>query len=42
MVAEDGGGQFDEEVPSRVNPLQLLNALCVGGTLGVCLMFKSR
>ena len=27
MVAEDGGGQFDDEVPSKVNPLQLLNAL---------------
>ena len=32
MVAEDGGGQSDEEVLSRVNPLQLLNALRAGGT----------
>ncbi|XP_065632783.1 uncharacterized protein LOC136068889 isoform X1 [Quercus suber] len=32
MVAKDGSGQSDEEVPSRVNPLQLLNALCAGGT----------
>ena len=27
IVAEDGSGQSDEEVPSRMNPLQLLNAL---------------
>ena len=27
MVVEDGGGQSNEEVLSRVNPLQLLNAL---------------
>jgi len=32
MVAEDGGGQFDEEFPSRVNPLQLLIVLRAGGT----------
>ena len=32
MVAEDSSGQFDKEVPSRVNPLQLLNALHAGGT----------
>ena len=32
MVAEDGGGQSDEEFPSRVNPLQLLNVLRAGGT----------
>ena len=31
MVAEDEKGQSDEEVPSRVNPLQLLNALSAGG-----------
>ena len=32
MIAKDGSGQSDEEVPSRVNPLQLLNALRAGGT----------
>ena len=32
MVAEDDGGQSDKEVPNRVNPLQLLNALHAGGT----------
>ena len=32
MVAEDGGGQSNEEVLSRVNRLQLLNALRAGGT----------
>ena len=32
MVAEDGGGQSNEKVLSRVNPLQLLNALRAGGT----------
>ena len=31
MVAEDERGQSDEEVPSRVNPLQLLYALSAGG-----------
>ena len=31
MVAEDERGQSDEEVPNRVNPLQLLNALSAGG-----------
>ncbi|KAF3975229.1 hypothetical protein CMV_001501 [Castanea mollissima] len=31
VVAKDERGQFDEEVPSRVKPLQLLNALSVGG-----------
>ena len=31
MVTEDEKGQSDEEVPSRVNPLQLLNALSAGG-----------
>ena len=31
MVFEDERGQFDEEVPSRVNLLQLLNALSAGG-----------
>ena len=31
MVAEDEKGQSNEEVPSRVNPLQLLNTLNVGG-----------
>ena len=31
MVAEDEKGQSDEEVPSRVNPLQLLNALSARG-----------
>ena len=31
MVAEDERGQTDEEVPSKVNPLQLINALSVGG-----------
>ena len=31
MVAEDEKGQFNEEVPSKVNPLQSLNALSVGG-----------
>ena len=30
MVAEDEKGQSNEEVPSRVNPLQLLNALNAG------------
>ena len=32
MVAEDDNGQLDEEVPSRVNPLQLLNVLSARGT----------
>ena len=32
MVAENDKGRSDEEVPSRVNPLQLLNALSAGGT----------
>ena len=32
MVAENGGVQSDEEVPSRMNPLQLLNALRAGDT----------
>ena len=31
MVAKDERGRSDEEVPSRVNPLQLLNALSAGG-----------
>ena len=31
IVAENGSGQSDEEVPSRMNPLQLLNALSAGG-----------
>ena len=31
IVAEDDRGQFDEEVPSHVNLLQLLNTLSVGG-----------
>ena len=31
MVAKDERGQSDEIVPSRVNPLQLLNALSTGG-----------
>ena len=31
MVAEDERGQSDEEVPNRVNPLQLLNALSAEG-----------
>ena len=31
MVAENDKGQSDEEVPSKVNPLQSLNALSVGG-----------
>ena len=31
MVVEDEKGQFNEEVPSRVNPLQLLNAFSAGG-----------
>ena len=31
MVVEDERGQTDEKVPSRVNPLQLINALSVGG-----------
>ena len=31
MVAEDERGQTDEEVPSKVNPLQLINALSVEG-----------
>ena len=31
MVAEDERGQTYEEVPSKVNPLQLINALSVGG-----------
>ena len=31
MVAEDERGQSDEEVPNRVNPLQLLNALSARG-----------
>ena len=42
MVAENGGVQSDEEVPSRMNPLQLLNALCAGDTSRVSLMFKWR
>ena len=42
MVAENGGVQSDEEVPSRMNPLQLLNALRAGDTSRVCLMFKWR
>ena len=32
MVAEDDRGQSDEEVLSRVNPLQLPNALSAEGT----------
>ena len=32
MVAEDDKGQSDEEVPNRVNPLQLLNVLSARGT----------
>ena len=32
MVAEDDGGWSDKEVPNRVNPLQLLNALRARGT----------
>ena len=32
LVAKDDRGQSDEEVPSRVNSLQLLNALSVEGT----------
>ena len=32
MVAEDDRGQFGEEVPSRVNPLQLPNAFSARGT----------
>ena len=32
MVAEDDNGQLDEEVPSRVNPLQLLNVLSARDT----------
>ena len=31
MVADDEKGQSDEEVPSKVNPLQLLNALSARG-----------
>ena len=31
MVAEDERGQSDEEVPNKVNPLQLLNALSAEG-----------
>jgi len=31
IVVEDDRGQSDEEVPSHVNLLQLLNALSVGG-----------
>ena len=32
MVAENDKGQSDEEVPNRVNPLQLLNVLSARGT----------
>ena len=42
MVAENGGGQSDEKVPSKMNPLQLLNALRARDTSRVCLMFKWR
>ena len=31
MVVEDEREQTDEEVPSKVNPLQSLNAISVGG-----------
>ena len=31
MVAKDERGQSDEKVPSRVNPLQLLNAFSALG-----------
>ena len=41
MVVKDERGQSDEEVPNRVNPLQLLNALSVHGViLRGCLMCK--
>ena len=42
MIAEDEKGQSDEEVPSRVNPLQLLMPLVQEVIPRGCLMCKWR